>query len=158
MNLPAIAVVLLLLAQSGDTSALVEASKASKSKRKSSTTKVITNADVKKADKSRITVRKDGEAAPVEKQPTLMETHEAERKTRAELDAKLKVLDETIAGLEKELARLEQTYYETNDLEYRDKQLVARFNETQLRLGEARAEREALTPKPRPDPRLISIE
>ena len=156
MNLPAIAVVLLLLAQS-DTSTMVEASKAAKSKRKTSTTKVITNADVKKADKSKLTVRKDAESTPVEKQPTLMEKHEAERKTRAELDAKLKLLDETIAGLEKELARLEQTYYETNDLNYRDRELVARFTDAKKRLDDARAEREALTPKPVADPRLITI-
>ncbi len=146
MNLPAIAV-LLLLAQSeisasqSDTSALVEASKNSKAKRKGSTTKVITNADVKKADKSKVTTRK-GTAEPVEPQPTLMEKHEAERKVRLDKEGKLKVLNETIAGLEKELARLEQTYFETNDLNYRDTELVKRFNETKAKLDEARKQRD----------------
>ena len=141
MNLPAIAV-LLLLAQS-DTSALVEASKNSKAKRKGSTTKVITNADVKKADKSKVTNRK-GNAEPVEPQPTLMEKHEAERKVRLDKEAKLKVLNETVAALEKELARLEQTYFETNDLNYRDTELVKRFNETKAKLDEARKQRDAV--------------
>lgn len=139
MNLPVIAV-LLLLAQS-DTSALVEASKNSKAKRKGSTTKVITNADVKKADKSKVTSRK-GNAEPVEPQPTLMEKHEAERKTRLDKEAKLKVLNETIAKLEKELARLEQTYFETNDLNYRDTELVKRFNATKAKLDEALKQRD----------------
>lgn len=143
MNLPATAVLLLLALTQSDTTALVEASKNSKAKRKGSTTKVITNADVKKADKNRVTSRK-GTAEPVAPQPTLMETHEAERKARLEKEAKLKVLNETIAALEKELARLEQTYFETNDLDYRDTELVKRFNETKAKLDEARKQRDAV--------------
>lgn len=141
MNLPAIAV-LLLLAQS-DTSALVEASKDAKAKRKGSTTKVITNATVKKADKSKVTTRK-GSAEPVEPQPTLMEKHEAERTARLAREQNLKVLNESIAALEKELARLEQTYFETNDLNYRDTELVKRFNETKTKLDDALEQRDAL--------------
>lgn len=141
MNVTMVAVLLLALAQQSDTSDLVEASKDSKAKRKTSTTKVITNADVKKA-KSKVQER-PGVAVTFKQKPTLTEKHEAERKVRAEHEAKLASLNETIAILEKELARLEQQYYEENDLNYRDTEIVKRFNETKSKLDEARKERDA---------------
>ena len=137
MNLPAIAVVVLALAQS-DTSALVDAAKEAKAKRQGSTTKVITNADVKKADKKKVKATQGVSTAPIEPTPTLMETQQAERKARLATEEKLKVLNATIAELEKELAKLEQAYFETNDLNYRDTELVKRFNETKAKLDEAR--------------------
>jgi len=136
MNVPAIAVVLLALAQS-DTTALVEAAKDAKAKRKGSTTKVITNADVKKADKSKVSQR-PGDAEPVAPQPTLIEKQAAERSARIESEEKLKTLNASIATLETELAKLEQSYYETNDLDYRDTELVKRFNEVKKKLDELR--------------------
>lgn len=144
MNIVTIAFLLLALAQS-DTSALVEASKDAKAKRKNSTTKVITNKDVTKA-KSKVTQR-PGVPVTVKQKPTLTEKHEAEKKARLELEEQLKTLDEIIAQLEGELAKIEQRYYESNDLNYRDTELVRRFNETKSRLDEARAERDALLPK-----------
>lgn len=152
MNLLASAVLLLALAQS-DTTALVEAAKSAKAKRKTSTTKVITNADVKKADKSKVVQRKGSGAAttaaetPAPPQQTLVEKHEAERTERLTREAKLKTLAETIALLEAELARLEQRYFEENDLDRRDREIVARFNETKTKLDDARRERDALVPK-----------
>ena len=136
MNAIALVTLVLALAQS-DTSALVEASKDGKAKRKGSTTKVITNADVAKADKSKVVQRK-GVPVTVKPHATLMEKHEAERKSRLEREAKLAELNETIGKLEKELAKLEQAYYEENDLNYRDGELVRRFNETKIKLDEAR--------------------
>jgi hypothetical protein len=143
MNPAAIAVLVLALSQSGDTSALVEASKESKAKRKGSTTRVITNADVAKADKNKVVQRK-GVEVKIKPQPTLAEKHAAERKTRLEREEKLKVLNETIAQLEKELAGLEQAYYEENDLNFRDTELVTRFNETMAKLEAARKQRDEL--------------
>jgi DNA repair exonuclease SbcCD ATPase subunit len=137
MNPIATAMLLLALAQS-DTSALVEASKDAKSKRKGSTTKVITNADVAKANKGKVKERKGADTTPVEPAATLMEKHNAERKARLEREAKLKTLNETIATLEAELAKLEQQYYEENDLDRRDREIVPRFNETKAKLDEAR--------------------
>lgn len=145
MNLLTLAVLVLALAESGDTSKLVEASKESKAKRKGSTTKVITNADVSKADKNKVAQRR-GVEVKVTPAPTLTEKHEAERKLRLEREEKLKALDGTIAQLEKELAAIEQKYYEENDLNYRDTELVRRFNETKAKLDAARAERDALDP------------
>ena len=134
---------ILALAESGDTSKLVEAWKESKAKRKGSTTKVITNADVSRADKNKVAQRR-GVEVKVKPQPTLTEKHAAERKVRIELEEKLKVIDETIAQLEKELAAIEQKYYEENDLNYRDTELVRRFNETKSKLDEAQTQRAAL--------------
>ena len=137
MNAIAIAVLLLALDAQSDTSALVQASKDGKAKRQGSTTKVITNAEVAKANKSKVVERK-GVPITVKPQPTLMEKHEAERKARLEREAKLKVLNETVARLEKELAALEQAYYEENDLNLRDNDIVTRFYETKAKLDEAR--------------------
>jgi flagellar motility protein MotE (MotC chaperone) len=142
MNASLIAVLLLALTQQqSDTSALVEASKEARAKRKGSTTKVITNDDVKKSDKKKI-IKTPGEAAPVEPSKTLMEKHEAERTARLVREEKLKVLNEHIAVLEKELAKLEQSYYEANDLNYRDTVIVKRFNETRAKLDDARKQLE----------------
>lgn len=137
MNLTAIATLVLALAQS-DTAALVEASKDAKEKRKASTTKVITNADVKKA-KSKVAER-PGVPVTIKPKPSLMETHEAERKARITREEQLKTLNEIIAGLEKELAAIEQSYYEENDLNHRDTEIVKRFEETKAKLDEARAQ------------------
>lgn len=145
MNTLITAVLLLSLTQQqGDTSALVEASKNAKAKRKGSTSKVITNADVKKADKSKVTQRKSAatESAPAEPEQTLMEKHEAERTARLLHEQKSKTLGDAIALLEKELAKLEQSYYEANDLDYRDTVIVKRFNETKAKLDEARKQLE----------------
>jgi DNA repair exonuclease SbcCD ATPase subunit len=144
MNLLASAMLLLALAQS-ETSALVEASKDARSKRKGSTTKVITNAYVAKANKGKVKERKGVDTAPIEPTATLMEKHNAERKARLEREAKLKTLNETIAKLEAELAKLEQQYYEENDLDRRDRELVPRFNETKQKLDDARQKLAAIS-------------
>jgi hypothetical protein len=137
MNLTAIATLVLALAQS-DTSALVEASKEAKEKRKGSTTRVITNADVKKA-KSKVAER-PGVPVTIKPKPSLVEQHETDRKARIAREEQLKVVNETIAALKKELAAIEQSYYEANDLNYRDTELVKRFNDVKAKLDEARAQ------------------
>lgn len=141
MKLIAIAMLLLALEQS-DTTALAEASKDAKAKRKGSTTKVITNADVKKS-KSKV-VERPGVPITIKPKASAAETYAAERKARLEREAELKTLGETIAELEKELAKLEQSYFEENDLNKRDTEIVTRFNETKAKLDEARAKQAAL--------------
>jgi hypothetical protein len=124
------------LAFAGD---LTDAAKGSKAKRKKSTSKVITNADVKKS--KGVLVKKKGTGAvlpPAEKGPTSAEKHEADRKARLTNQERLRVLNESIAQLERELARLEQSYYEENDLNRRDTEIVRRFEETKKKLDEAR--------------------
>jgi hypothetical protein len=127
---------------------LVEAAKAAKAKRKKSTTKVITNADVKKA-KGTLIENKLADV-PVEPVPTesSLQKQDRERKERAVADVKLAAAEKTVAQYEKELAALEQKYYEENDLDRRDGELVRRFNETKAKLDAAKKELEALLPPP----------
>lgn len=148
MNLLPLVVLVLALAESGDKSSLVEASKDAKAKRKTSTTKVITNADVKKSKGVLIERKNAGLAAPVEKTPTRTEKYEADRKARIAAEERLRLLNETIAQLQSEVAKIEQSYYEENDLNRRDTEIVKRFNETKKKLDEALAERDVLLPKP----------
>src|SRR6185436_18720022 len=133
-----------IAALQSDTTALVEASKDAKSKRKTSTTKVITNADVKKS-KGKV-VQKPGTPAPAAEtkpEPTSLEKQAMERAARQIAEARLATAQKLVAELERELAAIETSYYETNDLDYRDKVLVRRFNETKRKLDEASAELKA---------------
>ena len=125
---------------------LVEAAKAAKAKRKKSTTKVITNADVKKA-KSKLIENKTAEV-PVEPLPdeSSLEKQARERKERAASDVKLAAAKATVAQFEKELAAIEHKYYEENDLDRRDTELVRRFNDVKAKLEAARKELEVLEP------------
>lgn len=131
---------------------LVEAAKAAKAKRKKSTTKVITNADVKKA-KAKLIENKTAEV-PVEPLPdeSSLEKQARERKERAAADVKLAAAKATVAQFEKELATLEQRYYEENDLDRRDTELVRRFNDVKARLDAARKALEVLEPPVEPVP------
>ena len=112
---------------------------AKKSKRKKSTSKVITNADVKKS-KGKIVETPNLSATPPGKEPTLTEKHEAQKaadKTANELRAKHEQL---VAGLEKELEAIERQYYEENDLNRRDAELVKKFNDVKAKLDAARTQ------------------
>ena len=132
---------------------LVEVAKAAKAKRKKSTTRVITNADVKKA-KSKLIENKTGELPAVEPLPaeSTLQKHEREKKERAAADVKLAAAKAAVADFEKELAGIEQKYYEENDLDRRDTELVRRFNDTKAKLEAARKELEALEPVTEADP------
>lgn len=117
---------------------VVEVAKDAKATRRKSTSRVITNADVKKS-KGKVVETKTP-ATPVEKEPTLTEKHEAKRaaeKIAYELRAQRQKL---VAGLEKELAAIEQMYYDENDLDRRDTEIVKKFNGVKARLDEARNE------------------
>lgn len=131
---------------------LVEAAKAAKAKRKKSTTKVITNADVKKA-KSKLIENKTAEA-PVEPLPdeSSLEKQARERRERAAADVKLAAAKATVTEFEKELAAIEHKYYEENDLDRRDTELVRRFNDVKAKLEAARKELEVLEPPAQPVP------
>ena len=137
-----------IAALQSDTTALVDASKDAKTKRKASTTKVITNADVKKS-KGKVVVKPGTAPATEPKQePTSLEKQATDRTARLAKEAKVAELQKTIARLEAEVAALEQSYYEANDLDYRDKVIVQRFNEAKQKLDAAKAELEAVTQSP----------
>ncbi|HYC58522.1 MAG TPA: hypothetical protein VEK79_03065 [Thermoanaerobaculia bacterium] len=134
---------------------LVEAAKAAKAKRKKSTTKVITNADVKKA-KSTLSENK---LAPIAVEPvpneSSLEKQARERKERLASDLRLAAAKKIVADFERELAALEQRYYEENDLDKRDSEIVRRFNDTKAKLDAARKELEALLP---PEPVIETVQ
>jgi len=125
-----------------DTTALVEASKEAKAKKKTktSTTKVITNADVKKS-KGKITQLPSTKTTTTEEPKpaqTLLEKQEAERTTRLAAEAKRAVAEKQVADLERELAALEQSYYEANDLDERDKVIAKKFADVKSKLDAAK--------------------
>ncbi len=116
---------------------LTNAAKGAKSKRQKSKSKVITNADVKKS-KAKVVETPNIPATPVAKGPSLTEQHEAKKaadKATNELRAKHERL---VADLEKELAAIEQQYYEENDLNRRDTEIVKKFNDVKAKLDAAR--------------------
>jgi hypothetical protein len=118
---------------------LVETAKAAKEKRKKSTTKVITNADVKKA-KGKI-VEKPPAGAPATDTaaaPSLAEQYESGYRDRLVADAKRAAAQKRVDELEKQLAAIEQSYYEENDLDRRDKELVRKFENVKKQLDDAR--------------------
>ena len=133
----------------GDASALVDASKDAKSKRKTSTTKVITNADVKKS-KGKLIEKPGQKLPPVKPEPTLAEKAEAERAARLEHEAKLSEVTARVKTLEAELAKIEQAYFEENDLDRRDGVVAKQFEDVKIKLDAARIELAALNPNPNP--------
>lgn len=131
---------LLLIASVANADTLVDAAKASKAKRKKSTSKVITNSDVKKS--KGVLVQTSAAAAPIDAQPeeSLVEKQETMRKARTERAEALRIAEANVAMLEKELAAIEQQYYDENDLDRRDREIVKRFESTKQKLDLARAE------------------
>lgn len=116
---------------------LVDVAKDAKAKRRKSTAKVITNADVKKS-KGKVGAT-NAPTTPVKPEATLMEKHVASRAADAAAAARKTAAAAMVADLEKELAAIEQRYYEENDLNRRDTEIVKRFNDVRGRLDTARA-------------------
>jgi hypothetical protein len=137
-----LALALLLLT----TSDVVDVARTAKAKRRKSTTRVLTNTDVKKSKGT--VVQTSAKPAPIEGQPepTLVEQQEAMRRANAVYDAKYKAAKSAVDELEKELAEIEQAYYDENDLDRRDGEMVRRFDATRKKLDAARKVFANLTP------------
>jgi hypothetical protein len=136
--------------------ALVEASKAAKAKRKKSTAKVITDADVKKSKGVLIdstTLQKPLEPAAL----TPEETFRADRKAREQALVQIAALDTQRAELEAEAALIEQSYYDENNLSRRDTEVVQRFSDVKARLESVKAQREVLVRNLPPDPVVLEL-
>lgn len=116
---------------------VVDIAKESKAKRKKSTSKVITNADVKKSKGKIATTNVPN--TPIEKQPSIVEQQEAKRAADRIASERRAKYDKLVADLEKELAAIEQAYYDENDLTKRDTQIVKKFNDVKAKLDAARA-------------------
>ncbi len=137
-------VALVIASLQSDTTALVEASKDAKTKRKTSTSKVITNKDVKKS-KGKL-IEKPAEAQPagdVKQEPTELEKQNAMRTARVTSSARLAAAEKAVADLEHELAVIEASYFDSNDLDHRDQVITKKFEESKKKLDEARKELEA---------------
>lgn len=134
--------ILLLLATQSNTTAMVDAAKDAKEKRKKSTSKVITNEDVKKS-KGKITELAEKDLPKVEKKAagaTLLEQQAADRKLRDEAVVRLAAAEKSVSDLEREMVRIEQRYFEENEPNVRDTSIAQWFAETKARLEKARLE------------------
>ena len=134
---------------------LVSAAKDAKGKRKQPSTKVITNADVKKS-KGKLIVLSSNEAKAPESAKeidplTPLQRHDANHRERLLVDEKMQAAQARVDELEKELLDVELRYYEENDPDRRDRIIRVKFEETRKALEEARSELEAVKPK-EPEP------
>lgn len=130
---------------------VVDASKDAKTKRRKSTSRVITNADVKKS-KGKITENKIP-LTPIDTTPKESETeqHEIARLARIAREEKLAALDQEIATLSAQLLSLERMYFEENNLDVRDGAIARKFRDVQEKLEAKRKERAALAPPTTPE-------
>lgn len=126
----------------GDTSKLVEVGKANKPKRKASTTKVITDKDVKKS-KGKLIVLPAKPLPPAAKPaagPGAIAQQDARHHSRVEVQSRIDTATKNVSQLEKQLETTEQRYYEENDPSHRDDVIRNKFAETKRKLEGARKE------------------
>lgn len=137
-----LALALLLIATSLVADDVVDAAKAAKANRRKSTTKVITNEDVKKSKGTLI--ERPLPPIEVQREPGLLEQQRAKKKAETARHEQRAAAEERVADLEAELAAIEQQYYDENDLNKRDTEIVKRFLEVKAKLDQARADLAAL--------------
>ncbi len=125
-------------------SALVQASKDNGGARKKKPRKVITNADVKRS-KGKLVVLPPRPGADVVAEPEapskgMLQLQDESRKARISAEKQLSEADSRVKSLEKELARIEQSYYNEADPNHRDSAIGPRFLQTKRQLDDARKE------------------
>jgi hypothetical protein len=123
-------------------SALVKAAKSSGGPKRKSTKKVITNNDVKKSKGKLVTLPPKSAPATAAPGPVKgsLEKQDDQRRAQSVATERISVAQAKVIDLEKELARLEQAYYEAADPNYRDTTIQTRFNQTKRQLDDARKE------------------
>ena len=154
-KLAAIALLAATFAYAED-SRLVEAAKASGGPKKKKSTKVITNDDVKKST-GKLT-ELPGEGAEAQKAPgdpskSTLEKHNDKLRAAESSAKRIAASEKMVADLESQLAKIEQSYYESTDPDYRDKTIKAQFNDTKRALDVARKalnDAKAAAPAPAP--------
>ncbi len=119
-------------------SALIEAAKKGKQAR-AKKTKIITNADVKRA-RGKIIVLPQGPPLNEEKAEKKAISADQSYLDRRKASERLIAAEKTVAGLERELGRVEQNFYDANDPNYRDDVIQKRFEQIRRQLEEARKE------------------
>ena len=126
---------------------LVKASRAAKAKKVTSTKKPITNADLKKA-KTKLLTYDPGPVTATETTASTATTDtrgplaKDDERYHARQAAEVRVNADAakVSDLEKELDRVEQSYYNTNDPNERDTVIAKRFAQTKKQLEDARKE------------------
>jgi hypothetical protein len=129
----------------------VRAAKEQKAKRKNSTSRVITNADLPKA-KGRV-VESGREMTPVAPPPSegSLERHEAARRAALLAAEQIAAAERLVQSIQVELASIEKSYFDESDLDRRDSEIVRRFEEAAERLRRADEALEVLRMKPDPE-------
>jgi len=117
-------------------SPLVKAAKANGTRKKSAR-KVITNADVKKA-RAKLIVTNPAPLPVAASQKGSIQLQDDRLRARDADDAKVVAAGKKVAELEKELHRVEQTFYDENDATYRDDVIRKRFDQINSQLEAAR--------------------
>ena len=138
-------ILLAVLATSAPPEGLIEAAREGKRKRGTSSTKVITNKDVRQS-KGKLTATSVPAVAETP-EPEGM-SHEEAKAARNAAEARLKLAEAALGKLAAELVVLEQQYYAEDDLDRRDGRIVRQFNEVRARHDEAVAELEAAMKNP----------
>ncbi|HKO55449.1 MAG TPA: hypothetical protein VJ276_06185 [Thermoanaerobaculia bacterium] len=130
-----------LTASATDTKPLVDAAKDAKEKRKKSTTKVITNADVKKSSGKLVEKKAPPAPAAAVKAPPkpVPIDPDALYRQRVAADEALAAAQKKVTELERELRNVEESFYAADDPEARDHVIAKKFEETKMRLAAARA-------------------
>ena len=123
-------------------SAMVKAAKSSGGPKRKSTKKVITNDDVKRSKGKLITLPPKAGPATTAPGPVKgsLEKQDDQRRAQSVATERVSLAQAKVTDLEKELARLEQAYYEAADPNYRDTTIQTRFNQTKRQLDDARKE------------------
>jgi membrane-bound lytic murein transglycosylase B len=149
----AVLALLLLFAQETTTtappppdSALVKAAHAAKAKKQASTKKPITNADLKKAKSKLLThdpaplAAASATTAPAAATDTRgpIAKDDDQYRARKAGEERVKTAEAKVTELEKELDRVEQSYYNENDPTERDTVIAKRFAQTKRQLEAAR--------------------
>jgi chromosome segregation ATPase len=152
-----LAIALLFVAAFADTedSPLVQAAKSTSNAKKKPTTRVITNADVKKAKGSLTELpgsTTETTKGPTDPARTTQQKHDEMRRSTAAAAQRLAAAEKKVAALERELAKVEQSYFESSDPDYRDKTIAASFKETKRKLEAARKELADAKPAPAKTP------
>jgi hypothetical protein len=125
-------------------SALVRAAKQSGTKKKMPK-KVITNEDVRKS-KGKVSVTQlkplppNSDAKSVTDTVGPVERADTQRRAHKVAEERMTAAQKKFNGLEKDLAAIEQSYYEEKDLNLRDNAIQKRFAQTKRQLDDARKE------------------
>jgi membrane-bound lytic murein transglycosylase B len=126
-------------------SALVKAAHAAKAKKQASTKKPITNADLKKAKSKLLTHDTAPPATDTATAPAVVTDtrgpiakDDEQYRARKAGEERVKVASAKVTELEKDLDRVEQSYYNENDPTERDTVIAKRFAQTKRQLEDAR--------------------